>query len=963
MAQQPVPKRAPLWLRLLRVGFVFVVLFALLFGYQSVRLYTDWLWFQELGQRAVFSSVLTAKLTLFLGFGLVFFVVVFSNVRLAMQMNSGNKTPRLLAPEQMQLAEIARKATRLATFALPLVLAVMAGGIASSHWSEYLQFTHASKFGVADPVFGNDLSFYVFRLPFIEYLQGWLLFTLVAASIGAAAIHYSERAIDFIQGSQPVIAPFVRRHLLALLGCIALCVAWGHMLGRYDLLYADNKLFVGAGYTDVHARIPAMFWVQGGLMALTGILCFINISVGKAFRLPIVGLALYVVGTLVATGAYPGMVQKLTVVPNEFDKQKPFIERDIEFTRRAYGLDKVTERIVEPDASLSADDVAEDQATIDNIRLWDWPQLGLVYTVKQALRNYYRFSLPGNATLTHGDYNIDVDRYNIEGVPRQVMVGARELNSDGLSEQAKTWQNLRLQYTHGYGVVMSPVNEVDTDGLPKYYMDQIPVRTKYKDLELTRPQIYYGELTTEYVFTDTKANEFDHPAEKNVENRYNGKGGTAIGGLLSRTAWSIRLADTNMLLSGDLTSKSKLHFRRGIRERVQTLAPFLNWDNDPYIVIQDGKLVWIMDGYTVTNRYPYSKPTLIGTSVRDVDQRFNYIRNSVKATVDAYDGTVTFYVADPSDPMIQTYSRIFPSLFTSMDKMPSGIREHLRYPEDLFRIQRQLYTVYHITDARIYYGKEDQWEVAEDPAPDSERASTDVRRMAPYYVNMRLPGDKKTEFILMTPFTPLDKPNLSAWMSAKCDPADYGKLLVYKFPKGRNVNGPTQVMGQIKSNEDISRYQTLIGQRGSRVIYGNLMVIPVANSLLYAVPLYVQASEAGSAAIPQITQVIVAAGDRVAMRPNLKEALAAAGLSKGDVVAAAKAMPTVGGPGPGAAKPTAPTGTTTSALPVGQADVLRKAQEAFDRARAQQREYDAALDELGNALKALGKPGAAQPSR
>lgn len=943
MTRQAKGRHTPGWLRALRIAFIVALAIAILFGHQLARLYTDWAWFGELGRQDVFATILTARLTLFFGMGLLFFVVFYFNVWLAGKINATAQRPRFMDPEREVYAQMARAAARWLGVGGAIVLAFLVGGNASTHWSEYVQFTRSVPFGVRDPVFGQDVGFYAFRLPFLGYLQGLLLFIIGASIVGAGLIHYGERAADFVGGSWSRVHSGVRKHLLWLAGAFAAVWAWGHWLARYDVLWANNGAFIGAGYTDIHARIPGQI-VQTVLMLLVAVLCFVNTTRGRPFALPLYGLALWAVGSFLFTAVWPGLVQRFKVVPNQFTVEQRFIKRDIEFTRRAYALDSVHEKTIPAVEVVTAKELEEDEETIDNIRLWDWPQLGAIFEAKQALKTYYRFRLPEFASFTTADFNIDVDRYTLDGTARQVMLAPRELYPEGLPPQARTWVNLRLQYTHGYGVVMSPVNRVDPDGMPEYYMGQMPVVSKKPELKLDRPQIYYGELTNETVIVGSRQDELDYPSpEGNKLTRYSGKGGVRLGGSLNRFLWFVRLGDTNMLLSSDLNADSKVLFRRNIRERVQTVAPFLNWDNDPYIVVHDGKLVWIMDGYTVTDRYPYSRQTQVGMGRFAAVQSFNYIRNSVKAVVDAYDGTVTFYAADPDDPVLKLWMRVFPGLVEPLSKMPDGLRAHLRYPEDLFRIQRDIYTVYHMTDPRAYYGKEDQWDVPPDPGSIGEDGTDRPARMSPYYVNIRLPGASKTEFLLMTPFTPLRTQNMSGWMCAKCDPDEYGKLYVYRYPKGTNVNGPQQIMAQINAQQDISKVVTLLGQRGSRVIWGNLLAIPVGRGILYVIPLYVQAAGPGAAPIPEISQVVLASGDRIVMRPTLEEAVAALGTEvrtpRGSVdrgtQAAAPAVESRESPAPR------------------QEDAVTRAKRAYERARALQREYGAALDELGRALEEI----------
>jgi uncharacterized membrane protein (UPF0182 family) len=951
-------KRTPRWQLFLRYLFLALIVYALLFGYQTLSIYTDWLWFGEMQQLGVFRTSLWTRLQLFFGFGLLFFLICYSNLWLAQRLNDSRPRPRMLDVEREQLGHIARRATHWGSLGGSIFLAFLVAGNAATHWPDYLQFTHAGRFGEKDPVFHKDIGFYVFRLPFWSYLQGWFVFTLFITTVGTAIVHWSDRAIDFVAGNIPTFTHYVRQHLLALLGLLALAYAMGYPLARYELLYADNDIFFGAGYTDLHARLPALH-LQTAAMLLTAVLCFVNIWVGRAFRLPLVGLGLWIIVSLVGAGIWPGMMQRFTVVPNQFEKEKTYIARDIEFTRKAYALDRVKEIPFPGGGKLSAADLTANQPTIQNIRLWDWPQLGQIYTVKQALRKYYQFTLPSFSPTTSGDYNIDIDRYRLGQEYRQVMLAARELNPDNLPPEAHTWQNQRLQYTHGYGVVMSPVNRVDAEGLPEYFLSGIPVMSTRPELKIDVPQIYYGELTNDYVFVNTRQNEFDYPAAEggNKETRYTGTGGVQLGNYWRRLAWSIRLGDANMLLSGDLTPESRLLYRRNIRERVQRVAPFLNWDNDPYLVVSQGRLLWFLDGYTLTDRYPYAKPFSAGTGASSVRQTFNYIRNSVKAVVDAYHGTVTLYIFDEQDPILKTWNRIFPGLLKPKEQMPENLRAHLRYPEDLFRIQRDIYTLYHIQDPRVYYGKEDVWSVPTDPSPAVDddgnmRPDSIARKLQPYYLIMRLPGEKEEEFLIMTPFTPLGRENVSAWMCAKCDPEDYGQLLVYRFPKGLNINGPQQIMNQIKADPQVSQFQTLMGQRGSRVIFGNLLVIPVEKSLLYAVPVYVQAAGTGSAIIPAIKQVIVASEDRIEMQPTLDQAIAA--LASGAAVASAsppspQAVPSREATPTPSISPTPSTPGETAS----PAELVRRAAAAYERARQKQREYDSALEDLGKVLEAL----------
>ncbi len=977
----------PLWLRAARYLVLGSIAILVLFGFQIARLYTDSQWFGELGQSSVFTTTLSAKLQLFFGFGLLFFLIVYFNLWLARRMNADQPRSRPfralhLDIERERITEMLRGSANRIALAAAILISVLVAFNAASQWSGYLLFTHAGSFGKTDPVFGNDIGFYVFRVPFLSFLQGWFLFALLATLVITSLFHVSQGAVD-LNGQTPHFDDHVRRHVLALAGLAALVYAWGTWLNRFDLLYRENGPFFGAGYTDLHARLPAMN-LEALALILTGALCFVNIWRGKPFRLPLIGVGMWAFALLIVGGIYPAILQNYSVTPNQQGKERPYIAHDIEFTQKAYGLDNVQVQELSAVESLTAAQMAANRATLDNIRLWDWPQLGAVYTVRQAFRSFYRFSLPEEGG-TQNEYNIDVDRYHFGNDYRQVMLGARELWADGLPAGAKTWQNERLQYTHGYGAVMSPVHRVDTDGLPEYLMNGMPVQNARPELKLTRPQIYFGQLTNEYAFVDSKEKEFDYPLETAAptapgaaptaaaavtaaataaaDTRYAGKGGVPLGGELSRIAWSMRLGDTNMLLSNDLTDQSRILFRRNIRERVETLAPYLNWDRDPYLVVDSGRLVWMMDGYTITNRYPYSKPFRAGAASPDVDESFNYIRNSVKAVVDAYDGTVKLYVADPKDPIISTWNRVYPGLYTPLAQMPANLKAHLRYPEDLFRIQRDIYTIYHISNPDAYYLKEDAWDVPIDPTigTDSSGQASQPGKMAPYYVVMRLPGSQVDEFLIMTPYTPMSQgnsaQNLAAWMSARCDPDDYGKLLVYRFPKGSNINGPQQMLALMRKQRDVSELETLLGQRGSKVIYGNLLIIPIESSLLYCVPVYVQASGGGS--VPGLMQVIVSSGKKIVMRPTLDQAIAALGADSGSPAGGSVGDSSNTGVPVVIENTARPNGqgstasSTSSTVSGSVPELVGRANTAYQRARQKQKEYNDSLDDLGRALRDL----------
>jgi uncharacterized membrane protein (UPF0182 family) len=560
-------------------------------------------------------------------------------------------------------------------------------------------------------------------------------------------------------------------------------------------------------------------------------------------RWPLYGIVGWLVVSIIVGGIFPSLVQRFQVQPSELAREMSYIEYNIQFTREAFALDRIEEQSFPAEDAPTPQDIAQNNVTINNIRLWDPRPLKDTYNQIQSIRLYYDFN------------DVDIDRYIIDGNYRQVMLSARELSAEKLAGQAQTWVNRKLQFTHGYGIALSPVNEVSSDGLPELLVKDIP---PVGDFNIEQPQIYFGEKTNDYVIVKTKTQEFDYPmGDENVYGRYQGKDGVSLGSFIRRVVYAWQLGDLNILISGELTPESRVLYYRNIRERVNHLAPFLELDSDPYLVVMDGRLLWIQDAYTTTDRYPYSEP--IGGGL-------NYIRNSVKAVIDAYDGNVTFYIADPEDALIRTYQAIFPNLFVPAAQMPESLRVHIRYPEDMFNIQASVYQTYHMRDARVFYNKEDLWAVPKEVYFGSEQT------MEPYYIIMRLPGEEKEEFLLMLPFTPVNKNNTIGWLAARNDGENYGKLLAYLFPKERLVFGPSQIENRIQQDTVITEQLALWGRGGSRVIRGNLLMIPLGKSLLYVEPVFLQAETGG---LPQLKRVIVAAGDQIAMEPTLKESIVA----------------------------------------------------------------------------------------
>ncbi|MBM3788859.1 MAG: UPF0182 family protein, partial [Acidobacteria bacterium] len=698
--------------------------------------------------------------------------------------------------------------------------------------------------------------------------------------------------------------------LLALLFVLLALTAW---LNRFQLLFTNHELMSGANYADLHARLP-LLGVLAAAAILGAALCMYN-AFSATNRPAMIAGALYLV-VMLAGNVYPAILQRLVVNPNELSRESPQLELNIQATLSAYGLDKVDDRELQADRALTITDIKANSATIRSIRLWDHEPLLDAFSQIQEIRTYYDFN------------SVDNDRYTIDNAPQQMMLSPREIESTSLPE--RNWINEHLTYTHGYGVTLGPVNRVTPEGLPVLLVQDIPPRAVEPAFEVKRPEIYFGELTRGYVVVKTDAKEFDYPAgAENVYSTYEGTGGVPIGSFFRKLLFTFYFRDFNIVLSPLLNPDSRFLFFRDIRTRIGRLVPFLLLDQDPYMVISEGRLFWIQDAYSVSNRYPYSTP------MRGVG---NYIRNSVKAVVDAYHGSVEFYVADPDDPIIRVYQGIFPGVFRPIEEMPEDLRRHVRYPEDIFRLQTMIYTVYHMTNPQVFYNKEDQWEIP------TITSGEGARVMTPYYVVMSLPQyEEPEEFILMLPFTPRGKDNLSAWMVARSDGDHYGKMVVYRFPKQKLLFGPRQIIARVNQDAEISRQISLWDQRGSQVIQGTQLVIPIEESLLYVRPLYLRA-EAGK--IPELKRVIVAYENKIAMEETLEAAIER--IFEGDVLTTE--APAVQ-PGTPAVQPGTPavTGAPSSdRLP----DLARQAREAYDRAIQAQREGDWAR--YGEELKRLG---------
>ncbi len=839
-----------------------VLLFALM---RIGSVVVDWAWFSSIGYVAVFWTAFVTKAALFMVGFVVSTLLLWVNGTLALRFASRSRlgVPAGLAPSfvtfqspqgiwpQSSRLQPSPFAWRLMIVAVAVILGLLIASGEASQWDLVLRFLHQAPYGRSDPLFGKDIGFYLFSLPVYVAFKNWLFWLLGLAGLMAGAIYFvhGDFSLDPPLWSA---SPTAIAHSSVLLGLFLMVKAWSYALDRYLLLYDDNGVVVGAGYADVHVELPAL-WLLIVLAAVGAIVGFTNVRQRSA-PLVIAAALLVFGGAFVFGDAVPALVQRFYVKPSELQLERPYIQRNIDLTREAYGLGQITVKPFPAEQDLTFQALEKDSGTVNNIRLWDWRPLLAAYAQLQEIRTYYRF------------LDVDVDRYHLGDSYQQVMVSARELIPSLLPTNAQTWVNLHLLFTHGNGAVMSPVTRKSAEGLPIFYLKDIPPVADGGPA-ITQPRIYFGKSAAGYVIVNGATPEFDYPTgSDNAHTTYDGADGVPIGG----TAWRSLLAwyfdDLNILLSGYVTGESRILFHRNIQDRVRMIAPFLQLDRDPYLAISEGRLYWIQDAYTVSDWFPYANPEPGGGDI-------NYIRNSVKIVIDAYNGSVDFYVADAADPVVATYRRIFPSLFKPLDAMPPDLRQHIRYPEDLFTFQALQYRAFHMDVPEVFYNREDLWQFPREPtAPDEIEAGGDIARMAPYYIMMRLPGEKQTEFFLMLPMTPSQRENMIAWLAARCDAPEYGKLIVYEFPKDKLVYGPFQIEALINQNTEISQQISLWNQMGSRVIRGNLLVMPIGNSILYVSPLYLRAQ---SGQLPELKRVIAAYGDRVVMEQTLPAALAA----------------------------------------------------------------------------------------
>lgn len=820
--------------------------------------YVEWLWFESLGYNQAFMTMLLSEWAVYLAVFASAFLIVSWNLERARrnilvsieeaQPAGEDEDVIYLHPVVSPWAQLVKSPmARWGLMALALVTAFLLSASTGNEWLTVQQFIHKQPFGLADPLFNQDISFYFFDLKFYQLIYNVVLATLILALV-LAGTAYIVNAGNPSTVLQLFHAESSKVHISLLLAAILLIKIWGYRLSSYALLFDFNGIVFGATYADINARLfgyQAMMVISGLVIALIAY----NIYSRRHLR-TLYALGAWLLMASVLNYAYPLVIQKFVVQPNEFNMEQPYIEEAIKFTRLAYGLDDIETRSFDIKYDLDANKLQANSLTVDNIRLWDWQPLTSTYKSLQELRLYYVFK------------DIDVDRYTVEGRVRQVMISAREMEemdrNSALPAQAKTWVNQRLMFTHGYGVVMSPVTEVAQEGFPRFFVKDIPPQSDV-GIEISQPQIYFGESTDSYVVVNARQEEFDYPmGDTNMYTTYQGSSGLQISSFARRLLLAWELGDYKLILATDITNDSQVLMKRNIVERVETLAPYLRYDSDPYIIVnqEDGKLYWMIDAYTVSESFPYSQPYLGGGT--------NYIRNSVKIIVDAYTGEVDFYVVEDDDPIIRTCQQIFPGMYKPLDEMPAGLKSHIRYPVDMFTIQAKVYATFHMTDPWVFYNKEDSWVIPNEIIENQERA------MEPYYIIMRLPGAEKAEYILMLPYSPNGRPNMIAWMCARMDNDDYGRMLVYTFPKQETVYGPMQVESRINQNTEISKQLTLWDQKGSGIYRGNLIVIPIEQSLLYIEPLYLQAA---SSQMPELKRVIAAYGDNVVMETSLSRCL------------------------------------------------------------------------------------------
>ncbi|MBK5252322.1 MAG: UPF0182 family protein [Peptostreptococcaceae bacterium] len=902
--------RKMLWAAIIVVLSVFIGSFNTI-----INFVTDYKWFQSLGYEKVFLTKILTQLKVGIPVFVIGTVLVYFYL-----MTIKKDYYKKVSTVYSGVSE--KKVNQIALGGSLLVSFVASASVASNLWFDILRFFNSTDFNLQEPIFGRDISFYIFKYPLINQVYMMMTTLLLMLAILTVVFYFimmsirrptlfetrdseipfNPRNID--AGNLKKVFSIAARQLLVIGVIFFVVQGLGYFLRAYELLYSSRGVVYGASYTDIHVTL-LMYRVLMAVSFAAAAMLFIGFR-RKSLKLALTGPILIILISIVGNIASAG-VQSYIVSPDEISKETEYIEYNINYTQAAYNLGNIEEKTFAAETNLSIDDILANDETISNIRINDTRPAELVYNQKQGIRRYYEFN------------DVDVDRYNINGKYMQLFVSGREMNQNKFDNL--TFINKHFKYTHGYGVAVSPVNIVTSEGLPELMVKNIPPETDIDILRVDRPEIYFGELTDDYIIVNTLEKEFDYPdGNENAQALYEGKAGVELGGL-NKLLFAYKQKSLKMLLTNNITAESRIVIYRNITERIQKIAPYIQYDTDPYMVVADGKLYWIVDGYTVSTNYPYSEPYS--------DNKINYIRNSVKVVVDAYDGAVTFYVADKEDPVVETLGKIFPTLFTDIGEMPESLKSHIRYPQVLFNIQADVFRMYHMNDPRVFYNKEDEWDIA------SEKYETAEQQIEGTYLVMKLPGEEKEEFVLSLPYTPKTKQNMTALFVARNDGDVYGKLVIYKLPKNKNIYGPIQIENRIDQDDEISQQFTLWGQVGSNVIRGNLLTIPVNQSLLYVEPIYLQANTENS--IPEVKRVIVAYGDQVVMEQTLEESLNKIFGTSSD----------------GSDQEGVEEGDTTSDLIIHATEIFKKAQEAQQNGNWSL--YGVYLNQLENVLEKLNE--------
>jgi hypothetical protein len=819
--------------------FIVVLIFIIVSIFAGTKIWLNYVWFNKLGYVNVYTKILWMRIALWWTFFILFWLFAGFNVVFAFK--KGKIQSLRIQQAGGVPVEITKKVAIIVSAIGLFILALIMAQNGSNRWEIILKLLNRTPFNLKDPLYGYDVSFYVFTLPFYLFLKSWSLGTIILTFIAVGFLYLISGNVTF-EMNKLTMSDIAKKHLIFLLMLIAVIIAWNYWLKVYQLLFSKRGLIYGAGYTDIMV-VRYAYYIMIAFSLLTVFLSLTGIK-KASFKYPLIGYGVLIGAAILITGIIPGVVQQISVKPTELVRELPYIKNNITFTRKGFNLDVIERESFPVNNSLTAEDFSPEKGVTKNIRLWDHRPLKSTFSQLQEFRLYYDFN------------DVDVDRYRFGNDYRQVMLAGREINYDQIPPEAKTWVNTKLVFTHGYGIVMTPVNEIGPEGLPVLVVKDIPPKFSVP-LKLERPEIYYGEETIPYVIVNTKLPEFDYPmGETNATTKYQGPGGIPIKNSFRKLLFALRLKDLEIIFTRYITPESRVMVYRSIQERVPKIAPFLKYDPDPYLVIHDGRLFYVLDAYTTTDRFPYSTP---------YRNEYNYIRNSVKVTLDAYTGDVNFYMIDREDPVLKTYAKIFPGLFRDIDEMPEGLREHLRYPVYMFSVQAEVYATYHMTDPQVFYNKEDKWTIPKEIYGDSET------EMIPYYTIIKFPDENdRNEFVLILPFTPVNKNNMLAWMAAKCDVENYGRIIEYKFPKEKLIYGPMQIESRIDQHGEISKLFTLWSQRGSSVIRGNLLVIPVKDSLIYVEPIYLRAEKSE---LPELRRVIVGYMDNIEIGETLEEAL------------------------------------------------------------------------------------------